>query len=494
MSCLDENTVAAFVEGLLSKEALAAVDAHVDGCDACRRLLANMAPFLGPAPTSPRAPALPSQMTISETIEIDMFRWNATMRVGRLLRGKWRLEKLLGVGGTAAVYEASHKNHGGRVAIKIIHKNLALDAHGRRRFLREGYAANAVGHPGIVKVIDDDVGEDGAIFLVSELADGETLHTRLARSGTLPARDVLAITDDLLDILAAAHERGIVHRDIKPENILVTTGGAVRLLDFGIAHVREASHDVESTVTTGLALGTPAFMPPEQARGEREQIGPPSDLWSVGATMFTLMSGRLVHDAVTVTDALRSTMRSPALPLKSVLPEVSSSIAHLVDKALAFDPRDRWSSAREMQTALRGLSEVRSSPPPSAQRSAPPKRSRVPFLVLSVALALSAIAAPAYFVKGSDAKRSAAAREATSAAILTASVGSADEALARDAGIAAAPTSEAPASADSVAAARASMSAAPPPPRSRPAAPSHRAGSSTPSAATGSSWLDRRTR
>jgi serine/threonine-protein kinase len=362
LSCLDENTVAALLDGLLTPEARWDVDAHVDSCVDCRLLLSNIAPLLQPA--SVRARPTPSHFTISRTIEHDRINWNASMRVGRLLRDKWRLDKLLGVGGTAAVYEAAHKNHGGRVAIKVIHAGLELDPGERRRFLREGYAANAVGHPGIVRVIDDDVDEDGSLFLVSELVVGETLHARLGRLGPLPVHEVLAFADAVLDVLVAAHERGIIHRDIKPENILVTTTGETKLLDFGMALVREATYDATVTTSRGLALGTPAFMPPEQALGLTDEIGPTTDIWSVGATMFTLMSGRLVHDANTVTEAIRRAVKLPAPALGSVLPNVPEEVCRLVDRALAFAKEDRWTAAYEMQAATReALAIVRPRPP-----------------------------------------------------------------------------------------------------------------------------------
>jgi serine/threonine-protein kinase len=332
------------------------------------------------------------------------------MRVGTTLRKKWRLDRLLGVGGTAAVYQATHEHHGGRVAIKVLHKGLSFDPDERKRFLREGYAANAVGHRGIVGVIDDDVDDDGTIFLVSELVEGETLHARLLRAGPLPALDVLTLADSVLDILIAAHARGIVHRDIKPENILEGAGGDVRLLDFGIARVREATFESQATTTEGIAIGTPAFMPPEQALGEKDAIGPRSDVWALGATMFTLMSGRLVHDAATVTDALRSAVRSPARPLASILPDVPEAVAELVDRALRFAPEERWASAEEMQQATRAtLAKMRSrsrsrpddraldlpAPPVVSVEPAPPparaSRTVVLATAASLVLALAAV-------------------------------------------------------------------------------------------------------
>src|SRR5260370_28974654 len=143
----------------------------------------------------------------------------ARIRVGSVLRGKWRLDALLGVGGMAAVYAATHRN-GSRAAVKVLHTEWSVNPPIRSRFLREGYVANKVAHAGAVKVIDDDVAEDGALFLVTELLDGETLDDRRTRlGGRLPEDDVLSVADQLLDVLATAHSKGVVHRDLKPENL-----------------------------------------------------------------------------------------------------------------------------------------------------------------------------------------------------------------------------------------------------------------------------------
>src|SRR6185437_8360064 len=159
----------------------------------------------------------------------------AQARVGSVLRGKYALERVLGTGGMGAVYLGVHRN-GHRVAVKVLHAEASADPDVRARFLREGYVANSIGHPGAVRVLDDDVAEDGAAFLVMELLEGETLHVRAKRHmGRLPNREVLFIGRALCDVLAAAHEKGVVHRDIKPENLFLTTGRTLKVLDFGIA-------------------------------------------------------------------------------------------------------------------------------------------------------------------------------------------------------------------------------------------------------------------
>src|SRR5260221_3056621 len=222
----------------------------------------------------------------------------AQARVGAVLKGKLRLVSLIGVGGMAAVYAATHRNSK-RVAVKILHPELSLYDQVRERFVREGYAANRVGHAGAVDILDDDVAEDGSAFLVMELLTGENLDRRMRRKGgRLPVSEVLSLADQVLDTLEAAHSRGIIHRDIKPENVFMTREGVVKVLDFGIARIRELSSTSKAT-QRGAVLGTPAFMPPEQAMAIWEDVDARSDLWSVGATMFTLLTGRLVQDAAT---------------------------------------------------------------------------------------------------------------------------------------------------------------------------------------------------
>ncbi|MGC4088794.1 MAG: serine/threonine-protein kinase [Polyangiaceae bacterium] len=271
-------------------------------------------------------------------------------RVGMTISDKWRLTRVLGIGGMAAVYAAVHRNQN-RVAIKMLHPEQSLNETVRTRFLREGYVANTVEHPGAVRVFDDGV-VDGAAYLVMELLEGESLEDRRDRlGGRLPIPDVLAICDQVLDALAAAHDKGIVHRDIKPDNLFLTTDGAIKVLDFGIARLREFSQP--GGTTAGTFMGTPSFMSPEQARGRWEEVDARSDVWSTGATLFYLLTGRLVHAADTFADQLALAAREPAPPIAEVDPEQPLVVAEIVDRALAYRSANRWQSARSMQQAVR---------------------------------------------------------------------------------------------------------------------------------------------
>ncbi|WXA80141.1 DPP IV N-terminal domain-containing protein [Pendulispora rubella] len=254
----------------------------------------------------------------------------------------------------AAVYEATHRN-GHRVAVKYLLERYVDEPSVRMLFSREAYIANEVQHQGVVPIIDDDIDEDGCAFLIMPLLEGETLRARWERMNKrLPLLEVGLFTSDLLEALACAHAKGIVHRDIKPDNLFVIDTGYLRVLDFGIAR---RSDGAGSVTLTGPVMGTPVFMPPEQALGRREAIAPHSDCWAVGATMFTLLSGEFVHVCDNAGAQLVAAATRQARSLNVAVPDLSPSIVHFVDKALSFDPTDRWSSATEMYIALKDTFE-----------------------------------------------------------------------------------------------------------------------------------------
>jgi serine/threonine-protein kinase len=275
----------------------------------------------------------------------------AEARVGNVLRGKYRLERVLGVGGMAAVYAATHRNSK-RFAIKVLHPELSLQSDIRVRFLREGYAATQVGHPGAVAVLDDDVAEDGSAFLVMELLEGVSIDALWERCRwKMPAGAVLAIAHQLLDVLAAAHDNGIVHRDIKPENLFLTDDGQVKVLDFGIARLKGTAHG-SSVTGTGFVMGTPAFMAPEQALGKSSEINAQSDLWSAGAVLFTLLSGHFVHEGESPQAIVVQCATEPARSLLEGLPGAPREVVELVDSALAFKKSARWPTAIAMKKGV----------------------------------------------------------------------------------------------------------------------------------------------
>jgi serine/threonine-protein kinase len=289
----------------------------------------------------------------SETMTVrDDVSDRAQARVGAVLKGKWRLDAVLGIGGMATVYAATHRNRS-RVAIKMLHAEVAISQDVTARFLREGYVGNAVAHSGTVKVLDDDVTDDGAPFLVMEMLEGESLGARLDREGRLPAHEVALLADQLLDVMAAAHAAHIVHRDLKPDNVFLTNEGRVKVLDFGIARLRAAAHESSASTQVGSLLGTPAFMAPEQALGRWKEVDERTDIWAIGATLFTLLSGRFVHEAEAVQEQLVLAATNKAPPVSRLAPDTPPYLAAVVDRALGFSREERFPDARSMQAALR---------------------------------------------------------------------------------------------------------------------------------------------
>jgi serine/threonine-protein kinase len=275
----------------------------------------------------------------------------AKERVGTVLGGKYHIDSVLGVGGMAVVYAATHRNRK-RFAVKVLHAELAARRDIRARFLREGYVANSVKHPGVVAVLDDDVDTDGSAFLVMELLEGATVDALGARlEGRLPVREALAVTHQLLDVLNVAHESAIVHRDVKPANLFVCTEGHVKVLDFGIARLRDVAAGVQST-RAGAMLGTPSFMAPEQAQAQGDEIDPRTDVWAAGASLFNMISGQYVHEGESARQLMIRAATAPARSLLDVAPDSPAAVVELVAKALAFEKSARWDSAAAMREAV----------------------------------------------------------------------------------------------------------------------------------------------
>jgi serine/threonine-protein kinase len=322
----------------------------------------------------------------------DRFERLAENRIGTVLGGKYAVERLLGIGGMAAVYCARDRT-GRKFALKVLHPSIAEMPDMRRRFLREGYVANAIKHPGAIKVLDSDDGQDGEPFLVMELLRGRTLEDE-----KFSTRRALIVTAKLLDVLASAHAEGLIHRDIKPDNVFITESGELKVLDFGIARLRrELGESTQLSTRDGTLMGTPGFMAPEQAVGRQDAVDSRSDLFAVGATLFHLLTGRPIFEG-TPNAVLILTATRQCPPIRDVLPNVPSSIAHVVDKALAFDSNTRWPDAASMRDAVvRAYRELWGGPfPASVPRfDAPevPQRARRAGLWAAVAGAVVAVGA-----------------------------------------------------------------------------------------------------
>jgi eukaryotic-like serine/threonine-protein kinase len=252
-----------------------------------------------------------------------------------------------------------------------------------------------VGHAGVVRVIDDDVAPDGCVYLVMELLEGRTLELhRQVCGGRLSSIEALALVGDILDVLASAHANRIIHRDIKPENVFLTKAGQTKLMDFGIARLLDASQ----ATAAGSLMGTPAFMSPEQAGGRNQDIDARSDVWSVGALLFVLLTGQDVHRAKSGTEQMMYAATQPARSITQVMPELAPEVAHVIDVALAFDMRSRWQTAAAMRNALRyAAGRISALPPEQLSSSA----ARIAVVPVSAPQAVSARPTSATLIHGS---------------------------------------------------------------------------------------------
>jgi len=275
----------------------------------------------------------------------------ANERLGQWVNGKYRIDQLLGIGGMAAVYAATHRN-GSRLALKVLHTEFARDENVKGRFLREGYVANKVDHHGRVAILDDDETESGESFLVMELLEGETLQQVWKRHNRkVPPIEALRIVEAVLDTLGPFHELNVIHRDLKPANIFVTNEGVVKLLDFGVAQLREAG--AGEMTRAGTALGTPSYMSPEQAMGKSDNLDGRSDVFAMGATLYALLSGQRLHHGKSDNEAFILAATQPAPSVARIAPELPLEVIAIVDKALQWDRRNRFANAHEMRDECR---------------------------------------------------------------------------------------------------------------------------------------------
>jgi serine/threonine-protein kinase len=263
------------------------------------------------------------------------------------LEGRYRIERELGRGGMATVYLARDLKHNRSVALKVLQPDLAA-ALGPERFLREVQLTASLQHPHILSVYDSGEAA-GRLWYTMPFVEGETLSARLGRERQLPLDDALQIARNILAALAYAHSHGVIHRDIKPENILLESGEAV-LADFGIARAISAAGG-EHLTQTGMTVGTPAYMSPEQAAGGTELDGR-SDLYSVGCVLYEMLAGEPPYTGPTAQAILAKRFLEPVPHLRTLRETVPEPVEGAVTKALAKVPADRWASAGEFAHAL----------------------------------------------------------------------------------------------------------------------------------------------
>jgi eukaryotic-like serine/threonine-protein kinase len=281
-------------------------------------------------------------------------------RLTSALADRYRLEREIGQGGMATVYLAEDLKHGRRVAIKVLHPELSAVL-GGERFLGEIKVTANLQHPHILGLIDS--GEaDGLLYYVMPYVTGESLRARLQRERQLPVEDALRIAREVASALDYAHRQGVVHRDIKPENILLQDGAAL-VADFGIALavVEAGGHRMTQT---GMSLGTPAYMSPEQAMGERD-IGPRSDVYALGAMAYEMLAGEPPFTGPSSQAIVAKVLTEQPPALRPKRPTVSAGVEAAILTALQKLPADRWGSAKEFGDALGGATTQRSGSVPT---------------------------------------------------------------------------------------------------------------------------------
>jgi len=290
--------------------------------------------------------------------------------------GNFQLLRTLGEGGMGVVYEAQHMTMHRRAAIKVLRSELASDPQAIRRFFNEARATNEVRHPGIVQIYDCGTHQDGSPWLIMELLEGETLSRRIGRVGAMPATDVIGLGAQAASVLEAAHRAGIIHRDLKPDNLFIVnnqeteSGERVKVLDFGIAKLTSSGGAKSMHTQTGMLMGTPLYMSPEQCRGTG-QVDARSDIYSFGLILYQMISGELPFVSEGMGELFDMQMNRPPPPLPKKVPGVNAALAATIEKMLRKNPAERVQTMGEVQRALLAAASAPASAPPRPRVATP---------------------------------------------------------------------------------------------------------------------------
>ena len=326
--CLGDDTINAMLEGALAEDHARLARSHIGECDVCRQLVSAAIDSGSVSGSRTTMPAARSSWTIAP---------------GRTIAG-YRIERLLGEGGMGQVFEALHVGLGRKVAIKVLLPELARDQIALSRFDREARLVAALHSQHAVRVYDLGIAESGEPYLVMEMLDGEDLDTVLKR-GPASVEQATRWIAEACEAIGEAHALGIVHRDLKPSNLFVTRAGRLVVLDFGLAKLVASN---ASVTQQGMVLGSPRYMAPEQITGARD-VDARADVWSLGATLFHLVTGSSPFHAETIGDTFSRILDGPPPAFERLPPAISP----VVRRALARDPAARYANAIELATALR---------------------------------------------------------------------------------------------------------------------------------------------
>jgi serine/threonine protein kinase len=266
--------------------------------------------------------------------------------IGRVVKGKYKIYDEVGSGGFATVYLGRNVDTNEIVAIKVLSKQYTREGQYVERFHREASLAERLQHPNIVRVLDHGI-EDGIHFLVMEFVEGLTLDKLLQRKGRLPIEEALSYAEQACAGLQAAHKAGVVHRDVKPANLMITPGGAVKIMDFGIARMESMAGLTQS----GMFMGTPRYISPEMAKGAKADIR--ADLYSLGLLMYEMLTGMPPFDAENPWAVLRQQIEGEPTPIRALRPDIPVWLEAIVNRALAKDPNRRFQTPAEMLAALK---------------------------------------------------------------------------------------------------------------------------------------------